>query len=308
MLSRLTHNALSLLTITALTGGALGCANRQNTNVNPPPETVQPTHAEQSQASREVVLQAVTALFVDFDAEAAAPLLADDYIQHNPFVPTGAQAVLGFLPALKESGLTATPHRVLADGDLVLLHSTYEQADLFGAPTLIGFDVFRVEDGKLAEHWDNLQVPPEVTVSGRSMTDGPTAITDLELTDANRALIQEFADTVLIGGQFDKLPEYIISEPGAYHQHNPDIGDGLQGLAAGFQALAESGRGITYTQMHGIVAEGNFVFTMAEGTMGDAPTAYFDLFRIEDGLIVEHWDTIATIPPESEFAHDNGKF
>jgi len=307
MFSRIPHTALSLLTLTALTAGAPGCSSRQVAPVDSP-ESGQPTHAEESEASRELVLQAVTALFVDFDAEAAAPLIAEDYIQHNPGVPTGAAAVLGFLPALEESGLSATPHRVLADGDLVLMHSTYENAELFGASTLIGFDVFRVEDGKLAEHWDNLQVPPEVTVSGRSMTDGPTAITDLDLTDANRSLVQEFAQTVLIDGEFDKLPDYIVSEPGAYQQHNPDIGDGLDGLGAGFQALAESGRAITYTQIHGIVAEGNFVFTMAEGTMGEEPTAFFDLFRLEAGQIVEHWDTIATIPPESVFAHDNGKF
>lgn len=42
--------------------------------------------------------------------------------------------------------------------------------------------------------------------------------------------------------------------------------------------------------------------------MGETPTAYFDLFRIEDGMIVEHWDTIDAIPPNDEMAHENGKF
>jgi predicted SnoaL-like aldol condensation-catalyzing enzyme len=54
------------------------------------------------------------------------------------------------------------------------------------------------------------------------------------------------------------------------------------------------------------VAEGNFVVTASEGTLGGEPTAFFDLFRVEDGWIVEHWDVISTIP--SEMAHENGKF
>ena len=61
-----------------------------------------------------------------------------------------------------------------------------------------------------------------------------------------------------------------------------------------------------YDETHLIVAEGNFVFTASEGAMGDAPTAFFDLFRVEDGKIVEHWDTVSEIP--SEMAHENGKF
>lgn len=293
-MNKMMHSAAVLAT-------TLGCAGAPATPSNP-------NHAEQSAAAKALVVRAVTTLFADFDVEAAAELLAEDYIQHNPGVPTGAQPVLDFLPVLQESGLSATPHRVLADGDLVVLHSTYENASLFGGETLIGFDVFRVEDGLLAEHWDNLQPPRAETASGRSMTDGPTEITDLDRTDANRAHVEEFAQNVLLGGQFDRLPEYINAAPGGYAQHNPDIADDLDGLQAGFAALAEAGQAITYTQLHGVVAEGNFVFTMSEGTMGETPTAFFDLFRLEDGLIVEHWDTVATIPPASEMAHDNGKF
>lgn len=307
MISNLSRFACSMLTAGALVAVGPGCS--ETTDATPDdPAAANLSHAETSNASRALVLEAVTALFVDFDPEAAAPLLRDDYIQHNVGVPTGAQPVLDFLPALEESGLTATVHRVLADGDVVVLHSTYDNAELFGAETLVAFDVFRVQDGQLAEHWDNLQPPRAETASGRSMTDGPTEVTDLDQTEANRALIEDFTQTVLIGGAFDRLPEYIVSEPGAYQQHNPDLADGLDGLSAGFAALAEAGQAITYTKVHSIVAEGNFVFTMSEGTMGETSTAFFDLFRIEDGMIVEHWDTIDAIPPDEEMAHDNGKF
>jgi predicted SnoaL-like aldol condensation-catalyzing enzyme len=297
----------ALLTLGTLVLGASGCAGRTPVAPVDPAAAQTPTNArEAAMPAKDLVLKTVTTLFVDFDGAAASDLLAEDYIQHNPGVPTGAAAVVGFLPALRDSGLAATPHRVLAEGDLVVLHSTYEQADLFGAPTLVGFDVFRVEDGKVAEHWDNLQPPRATTASGRSMTDGPTEVVDRDRTAANKAHVETFTQDVLLGGQFDRLPEFINAAPGAYHQHNPDLADGLDGLGAGFAALAEAGQAITYTRVHRIVADGNFVFTMSEGTMGDTPTAFFDLFRLEEGLIVEHWDTIEPIP--AKMAHDNGKF
>ena len=108
-------------------------------------------------APRNIVLAAVKAIFTDFDADAAGKLLHPGYIQHNPGVPTGAAPILGFIPALKASGIRMTIHRVIAEGDLVVLHTTYENAHDFGAPTVVAFDVFRVENGLVVEHWDNLQ-------------------------------------------------------------------------------------------------------------------------------------------------------
>lgn len=255
-------------------------------------------------SAREIVLNAMTAIFTQFDADAAAELLAPDYIQHNVAVPTGAAPILGFIPALQESGITVTTHRVISEGNLVVLHNTYENAQAFGAETLVAFDVFRVEDGKIAEHWDNLQVPGGPNPSGRSMVDGITEITDLDKTAANKAIVEAFVADVLQGGAPEKITEYISTD--RYLQHNPNVADGLDGLGAALQAMAEAGMAMRYDETHLVVAEGNFVFTASEGAMGDTPTAFFDLFRLEDGKIVEHWDTVSEIP--SEMPHDNGKF
>lgn len=255
---------------------------------------------------KELVLQAVSALFIDFDLEAAKELLAPDYIQHNPAVPTGAAAIIGFIPALQESGVTATIHRVIAEGDLVVLHTTYDNAQAFGAQTLVGFDIFRVEDGKVAEHWDNLQpaVPASETANGNSMTDGATEVTDLDKTAENKALVESFLRDVLNGAAPERITDYVSTE--TYIQHNPMIGNGLDGLGAALAAMAEAGQVMAYTDTPIIVAEGNFVFAASEGVLGETPTAFFDLFRVEDGKIVEHWDTVSEIP--SEMAHENGKF
>ena len=253
---------------------------------------------------KDIVLNAVAAIFTQFNPEAAGQLLAPEYIQHNPAVPTGAAPILGFIPALKDSGIVVTTHRVIAEGDLVVLHNTYENAQLFGAETLVAFDVFRVEDGKLAEHWDNLQVPGAPNASGRTMVDGETEVRDLDKTAENKALVSGFVRDVLQGADPAKITEYVSTE--GYLQHNPQVADGLDGLGAALAAMAAAGMAMRYDETHLIVAEGNFVFTASEGAMGDAPTAFFDLFRVEDGKIVEHWDTVSEIP--SEMAHENGKF
>lgn len=251
-----------------------------------------------------LVLAAVAAIFTDFNVEVAKDLLAPNYIQHNVAVPTGADPILGFIPVLEESGIALTTHRVITEGDMVVLHNTYENAQALGAETLVAFDVFRVDGDRLVEHWDNLQVPPAETVSGRSMTDGPTEVIDLELTAENKTLVEGFIDDVLQGAAPERITDYI--SPEFYNQHDPMVGDGLDGLGAALTAMADAGQAMAYTETHFVVAEGNFVFAASEGSIGATPTAFFDLFRVEDGKIVEHWDTVSEIP--SDMPHDNGKF
>ncbi|MEO0678229.1 MAG: nuclear transport factor 2 family protein [Pseudomonadota bacterium] len=253
---------------------------------------------------KEIVLSLFAALFVDHDADAARPLMDPGYIQHNPSIPTGAEAVLAFIPAIEASGMKATTHRVIAEGDLVVLHNTFSNADAFGAPSLAAFDIFRVEDGKVVEHWDNLQPVPEVTVSGRTMVDGPTEVTDLDKTEENKALVLGFVRDVLGGAAPENAPMYL--DPEVYMQHNPQIADGLAGLIEATQAWAEQGNVITKFEPQIVVAEGNFVFVASDATVSGAPWAFFDLWRVEDGKIVEHWDVVSPTP--AEMAHDNGKF
>ena len=254
--------------------------------------------------AKELVVALFTALFVQHDPDAARDLLAPDYIQHNPAIPTGAEAIISAIPDIKSSGMTVTTHRVIAEGDYVVLHNTFENADAFGAPTLVAFDVFRVENGRVAEHWDNLQPPPETTVSGRSMTDGPTEVTDLGKTEENKALVVGFVRDVLGGAAPENVTQYM--DPAVYMQHNPNIADGLDGLMAAIKAFADQGMVITKFEPKIVVAEGNFVFVASDAIMGGQPWAFFDLWRVENSKIVEHWDVVAPVP--EEMMHDNGKF
>jgi predicted SnoaL-like aldol condensation-catalyzing enzyme len=73
-------------------------------------------------------------------------------------------------------------------------------------------------------------------------------------------------------------------------------------------AAARAGVELKYEKIHLLLGEGNFVFEVSEGSIGSKPTALFDLFRVENGKLAEHWDTVATIPDRSTWKNANGKF
>ena len=236
------------------------------------------------------------------DQEAAAAINAEAYRQHNLGVADGVEGFAQALAALPAGSARVDTARVFRDGDFVFAHTDY---DFFGPK--IGFDLFRFEDGLIVEHWDNLQeTAPELNPSGRSMIDGPTTASDLDATAANKALVRRFVETVLMAGDTSGLAEMVSATQ--YDQHNPQIADGLDGLGAALAAFAEQGIVMAYDKIHGVFGEGNFVLTVSEGSLGGAPTSFYDRFRLEDGLIVEHWDVIEPIAPPDQRAHDNGKF
>lgn len=81
-----------------------------------------------------------------------------------------------------------------------------------------------------------------------------------------------------------------------YIQHNPQVPNGIDGLTAALKHMAQAGIEMSYDKLHLSVAEGNSVFTAAEGSFADTHTAFFDLFRVEQGKIIEHWHVMSDIP------------
>jgi predicted SnoaL-like aldol condensation-catalyzing enzyme len=226
----------------------------------------------------------------------------EKYIQHNLSAKDGLQGLRELLVQLPPNSVRVNTVRVFQDGDYVFTHSEY---DFFGPK--IGFDIFRFEDGKIVEHWDNLQgTPVGRNPSGHSMIDGPTEATDLEHTEENKLLIRKFVEDILVNGKLDQLASYYDGD--RYTQHNPQIADGLTGLGQALQFMAEHGISMKYDKIHKVLGEGNFILVVSEGSYNEQPTSFYDLFHVENGKIAEHWDTIETIPPETEWQNPNGKF
>ncbi|MET1072758.1 MAG: nuclear transport factor 2 family protein [Umezawaea sp.] len=249
--------------------------------------------------NKDLVVKAAGELFGAKDPSAVDRWVAPDYRQHSSLAADGPEALRGLVSSLP-ADFRYEGARVIADGDLVALHGTYHG---FGPVPLVAFDLFRVRDGRLVEHWDALTPVVGETVSGRSQTDGPSGPSDPDATERNRALVAEFAKAVLQGADYSVLTDYISTE--RYDQHNPEAGDGLDGFGAAAAEWAGQGKHLVYRTVHRIVAEGDLVLLQSEGEFG-GPVAYWDLFRVADGRIVEHWDVIAPVP--ADLPHDNGLF
>jgi len=225
----------------------------------------------------------------------------DKYVQHNLLAADGLTGLMELLKQLPPNSARVNTVRVFQDKDLVFAHSEY---DFFGPK--IGFDIFRFENGKIVEHWDNLQETVVTTKSGRSMIDGPTEITDIDKTSANKKLLKNFARDVLQGKNPSRIADYISAEK--YLQHNPGVADGLTSLSAAIEKLNKAGMPMKYTRIHKILGEGNFVLTIAEGVFLNKDVTFYDLFRIENEKIVEHWDVIENAIPMDQWKNTNGKF
>ena len=244
--------------------------------------------------------------FATGDTEKARSLLAEGYIQHNLACGTGRDAFVGSVSYLASAPVKTTVNNIRAfeDGDKVFLQTVYNFA---GAGEQVAFDIFRFDkDGLIAEHWDNLAAKAEPNPSGRTQIDGTKELKDLDKTEENRELVKNFLCDVMQGKRSEKTTDYF--EGDTYIQHNTGIADGLSGLGAALAALAEQGVRMIYDKTHQVLAQGNFVLAVSEGTFGGAPTSYYDLWRVENGKVAEHWDVMETIADESTWQNQNGKF
>lgn len=225
----------------------------------------------------------------------------NNYIQHNLGVADGLAGFGALLQALPPNSAKVNTVRVFQDGDFVFTHTDY---NFFGPK--IGFDIFRFEDGKIVEHWDNLQETAKPNPGGHTMIDGSTQVKDLDKTEANKTLVQNFVNDILVNGKMEKLQGYYDGDN--YTQHNPLIGDGLSGLGKALGEWAKQGITMKYDTVHKVLGEGNFVLVVSEGHLAGKHSSFYDLFRVENGKIAEHWDTIEEIPTKENWKNNNGKF
>ena len=264
------------------------------------------TYKEDTNMTNKDKALALINTFATGDTDAAKNLLAEGYIQHNLAYGTGRDAFLGSVTYLASAPVKTTVENIRAfeDGDKVFLQTVYNFA---GAGEQVAFDIFRFDnEGKIAEHWDNLAAKAEPNPSGHTQIDGTTEVTDLDKTEENRKLVEDFLYDVMQGNNLDKTPDYFDGD--TYIQHNTGIADGVSGLNEALAALAEQNIQMIYTTTHQVLAQGNFVLAVSEGTFGDKPTAYYDLWRVENGKIAEHWDVMETIADKSTWQNQNGKF
>ncbi len=235
------------------------------------------------------------------DPESVKVVNEDKYIQHNPQTHEGSEGLAALFKRLSLTSPKVNVVRAFEDGDFVFAHTEYD----FAARN-IGFEIFRFEHGQAVEHWDNIQARKGPNRSGHSMVDGTTTCRDHDLTEANRQQVGSFIEQVLIAANPDQLDVFINLDK--FTEHSPEKGDDLTELRGLLAMGDEHPKSIKYEFCHRLLAEGDFVLSVCEGRREQKHTAFFDLFRLAENKIVEHWDTTETVVPKDQWQNNNGKF
>lgn len=217
---------------------------------------------------------------------------AQTYIQHNHRYPNGREILEPIIGS-------AQTLRIFEAGDYVIMHNKYGST--------IAFDLFRFEEGLIVEHWDNLTKAGSDD-DGTNQTDGTkTPAIDLEITQENQALMETMTQELFINGDWTNASAYFDFANFIEHKHEAGS-DGSY-----FSAFDGQSDLNFYSSIEYIHTSGNFSLVMSEGSDisgndASGKYAYFDLFRIENGKMIEHWEVVELIAPESEWKNSNGKW
>ncbi|MDX3833956.1 nuclear transport factor 2 family protein [Streptomyces europaeiscabiei] len=256
-----------------------------------------------------VAVRVLKGVFEDGDTAVVDRYVRPDYIQHNPLAPDGAETLKGLAAAVSGQFPDAVYdiERVVSQGDLVLVHSNVVLTP--GTRGSAVFDIFRFQGGRIAEHWDVAQEVPESSANGNDMFSTVSRPRTSEpgpawLTSYNEKLVTKAFDRLLVRKDLSAIDTYWGPE---YHQHNPNIPDGVAGVRAGLGAYFQQFPDLAVSRKR-VIAEGDLVAVHSHyvNAPGERGQAVLDLFRVRNGKIVEHWDVLQDVPATS--ANDNTMF
>ena len=217
------------------------------------------------------------------EPEAIKVVNESKYIQHNPQTEEGVEGLAVLFARLAKTDPKVTIARLFEDGDFVFGHTIYDFANI-----RIGFEVFRFEGDFIVEHWDNIQLRQG------DMIGGTVESRSKELSEANRSHIKNFIKTVAIHRDLTAWDSFV--DDTRFVEHSV------------VQKLKTKVTNYRYFKNHKVLVEGDFVLATNQGTIDDVESSFYDLFRVDGGKIVEHWETTETVPPKDSWKNSNGKF
>lgn len=269
-------------------------------------------------ANKRLVFDMWRSIVIAGHVELADEMLQQGYIQHSPVLPTGRAAFKaifstvqrGDIPELVSPPLVA----IVAEGDLVVMALRAELPEPAGGGRYSSahFNLFRIEDGRLAEHWHSVQQAPGPNVAAPA-DGGPQPVTGaegaaqlalLEAADpalaANKRLVFDAWRNLNDAGRADLIGRFIAPD---YLDRDPNGGSGPDSFAGSI--AARTGRPVSEfirAPLVAVVAQGDLVVVVTGREHphpiragGTYTTTWFDMFRIADGRIAEHWNA-ATKP------------
>jgi len=230
--------------------------------------------------NKRIVTSALDELFGARQIAAIDRYFAEGYLQHNPFVAGGAAGLKQFArdAIIDNEHFSASRSVVIADGDRVAVLSRYTG---FGADALVGFDVFRIEDERLAEHWDCLQNESQSEVPPAAST--PIEAVDGPATEANRRLVAAFCEELVLTAEGNRAARLACAAA---------VSDAVE-------RSSQDPERRRYQRTYQTIAEGNWVLVMSEGQAWGKPHVFYDLFDVRQGQVCGLWRVAQAIPQVS---------
>lgn len=217
------------------------------------------------------------------------------YVEHNPQARDGVDGVREYVDRIARDHPDLKVIRAYQDGFYVF---TQTDGLVLGDGTF--FDVFRFDGGLIVEHWVFSAEAAPPNKSGHTQIDGPTEPKPGENTEKNRTLVRDYYETFHIAGHHDVLQRYFAGDRCV--RHEPGVADGVGEFVRDLEVLMPER---TINRIGLLLGQGDFVFLVAEGTHLDVQCYYVDLYRAEDGKIVEHWGFPQQLPPMEERTNAN---
>lgn len=223
------------------------------------------------------------------------------YTQHSTGVGDGAEGFLAFFEPFVERNPKRDIEivRILEDGRWVFCNAYQSLND--GEAEWVTMDMFYTDpDGLILEHWDTIAPFVAETASGEDMVRGTVAVDETADTEANKALVLEYTKQVLQEGDLSKLGDFVAT---GLVQRAPTIAGGLDGLESWIKSDAFG----SYEMLFQLIGQGDMVVTYGKRHASGKDIAVFDLYRVQSGLIVEHWANEEEIGPRESWGN-SGKF
>jgi len=236
------------------------------------------TDLKMNNSNKQLIIDFYSKVFGQANEEFADSVIAENYIQHNPMVKTEKSGFMEFLAMMKQMPKPENPKkpfmRFISEGNFVTVHSKIE---FIGKENAV-VDLYRIENGLISEHWDAVQ---EIVDSVPKVV-GTVELNNQEKSSVNKKIVENFVKQVLIEKQTDKSTDFF------------DVNLSISDFETEYDNF----------QLHRIIGEQNFVLTQSELTQNGNRFVQYDIYRLSDGLIVEHWVVKQMIP--EKMAHSNG--